>query len=59
MHELTKLLAIQLEHASLKQPQTVGVVERSQSALNCFFKLNPNEQWNDRFKKVQLATIYS
>ena len=33
MHELTKLLEIKLEHASLKHPQTVGVVERSHSAL--------------------------
>ena len=30
LHELTKLLEIQLEHTSLKHPQTVGVVERSQ-----------------------------
>ena len=27
IHELSKLLKIQLEHASLKQPQTIGVVE--------------------------------
>ena len=33
MHELNKLLEIKLEHASLKHPRTVGVVERSHSAL--------------------------
>ena len=57
LHELTKLLEIQLDHASLKHPQTVGVVERSHSALKRFLKLNTNEQWNDWFKYVQLATF--
>ena len=33
IHELSKLLEIQLEHASLKHPQTIGVVERSHAAL--------------------------
>ena len=57
MREITKLLEIQLEHASLKHPQTVGVVERSHSALKRILKLNTNEQWNDWFKHVQLATF--
>ena len=57
LHELTKLLEIQIEHASLKHPQTVGVVERSDSALKRILKLNTNEQWNDWFKYVQLATF--
>ena len=56
-HELTKLLEIQLDHASLKHPQTVGVVERSHSALKRILKLSTNEQWNDWFKYVQLATL--
>ena len=43
------------EHASLKNPQTVGVVERSHSAVKRILKLNTNEQWNDWFKYVQLA----
>ena len=55
--ELTKLLEIQLEHASLKHPQTVGVVERSHSALKHILKLNTKEQWNDLFKYVPLATF--
>ena len=47
----------QLDHASLEHPQTVGVVERSHSAFKRILKLNTNEQWNDRFKYVQLATL--
>ena len=57
MHELTKLLEIKLEHASLKHPQTVGVVERSHSALKRILKLNTTEQWNDWYKYVQLAAF--
>ena len=57
LHELTKLVEIQPEHASLKHPQTVGVVEHSHSALKRFLKLNTNEQWNDWFKYVQIATF--
>ena len=57
LHELSKLLEIQLEHASLKHPQTVGVLERSHSALKRILKLNTNEQWNGWFKYVQLATF--
>ena len=57
LHELTKLLEIQLEHSSLKHPQLVGVVERSHSALKRILKLNTKEQWNDWFKNVQLATF--
>ena len=47
LHKLTKLVEIQLKHASLKHPQTVSVVERSHSALKRILKLNTNEQWND------------
>ena len=57
MHELTKLLEIKLEHASLKHPQPVGVVERSHSALKRILKLNTTEQWNDWTKYVQLAAF--
>ena len=45
MHELTKMLETQLEHASLKHPQTVD--ERSHSALKRILKLKNFEQWND------------
>ena len=57
LHEITKLLELQVEHASLKQPQTVGVVERSHSALELILKLNTTEQWNDWFKYLQIATF--
>ena len=46
-HEITKLLELHLEHASLKHSETVVVVERSHSALKRILKLNINEQWND------------
>ena len=57
LHELTKLPEIQLQHASLNPPQKVGVVERSHSAVKQILKLTNNEQWNDWFKYVQLATF--
>ena len=59
LHELMKFLEIQiqLEHASLNHPQTVGVVERSHSVLKCLLKWNTNEKRNDWFKYVQLATF--
>ena len=56
-HELTKLLEVQLKHASLNHPQTVGVVERSHGALKRILKLQTNEQWNDWYKYVPLAAF--
>ena len=50
LHELTKLLEIQLEQASLKHSQAMGAVECSHSSLKRILKLNTNEQWNDCFK---------
>ena len=52
MHELTNRLEIKLEHASLKHPQTVGVVECSDIALKRILKLNTTEHWNDWYKYV-------
>ena len=57
MAELTKLLEVKLKHATLKHPQTIGVVERSHAALKRIQKLNSNEQWNDWHKYVPLATF--
>ena len=57
LHDITKLLEIQLQHANLKHPQTVGVVERSHSALKRILKFNANERWKDWFKYLQLATF--
>ena len=56
-HEFTKLLEVQLKQASLKHPQTVGVVERSHSALKQILKLQTNEHWNDWYKYVPLAAF--
>ena len=57
LHELTKLLEIQLEYASLKHPQTLGDVGRGLTAVKRVLKLNTNEQSNDWFKYEQLATF--
>ena len=38
-HELTQLLEIKIEHASLKHPQSVGVVERAHSCLKKILKM--------------------
>ena len=48
---------ILLEHASLKHPQTVRVVERFHIPLERIPKFNTNEPWNDWCKYVQLATF--
>ena len=47
MAELTKLLEVKPKHATLKHPQTIGVVERSHAALKRIIKLNSKEQWSD------------
>ena len=57
LHELTNLLEIKLQHASLKHPQSIGVVERSHSALKRILKLNTDEKWTTWYKYVDLATF--
>ena len=57
LHELTDLLEIKLKHASLKHPQTIGVVERSHSALKRILKLNTDEKWTTWYKYTDLATF--
>ena len=57
LHALTKLLEIQLDHASLKHPQVVGGAERSHSALKRIVKLNTIEQWKDWLKYVHLTAF--
>ena len=57
-HELTDLLEIQLQHASLKDPQTIGVVERSYSALKRTLKPNTDEDWTTWYRYVDLATFF-
>ena len=55
--ELAKLLEVNLKHATLKHPQTIGVAERSHAAFERILKLNFNEQWNDWHKYVPLANF--
>ena len=56
--ELTKLLEVKLKHATLKQPQTIGVVERSHASLKRILKFNSNEQWND-WHMYRLQPLYT
>ena len=55
MQALTQLLEIKLRHATLKHPQTVGVVERAHSCLKWILQLNTDEQWLNWHKYVPLA----
>ena len=55
--ELTNLLEIKLQHASLKHPQKLGVAERSHSALKRILNLNTDEKWTTWYKYVDLATF--
>ena len=57
MLELTHTLEVKFDHATMKHPQKVGVVERSYSAFKRILKLNTNEQWNNWYKYVSLATL--
>ena len=55
--ELTQMLEIKLRHATLKHPQSVGVVERAHGALKRILKLNTDLQWNNWHKYVDLAVF--
>ena len=55
LHELTKLLEIKISHASLKHPQTIGVVERSRATLARILRLNSNQAFTNWHKYVPLA----
>ena len=57
MKELATLLQMNLKHASLKHPQTIGVVERSHAMLNRILKCNTDEHWSDWHKYVPLTTF--
>ena len=57
LNELTDLLEIQLQHASLKHPQTIGVVERPHSPLKRVLKVNTDEKWNTWYRYVDFATF--
>ena len=57
LHELTQLPEIKISHASLKHPQTIGVVERSPAAVARILKLNSNQSFTNWHKYVPLATF--
>ena len=56
-HELTTFLEIKILHASLKHPQTIGVVERAHAALTRILKLNSNQTFTIWHKYLNLATF--
>ena len=56
-HELTQLLEIKISQASLKHPQTIGVVEKAHAALTRFLKLNSNQTFIGWHKYLNLATF--
>ena len=47
LHDVKKLVEVQLEHSTLKHQQTVGVVDHSHGALKCILKVLSSEKWND------------
>ena len=57
LKELTRLLEIELNHATLKHPQTIGTSERSHGPLKRILKLNSSDQWKDWHRYVPLATL--
>ena len=54
-HEFATMLEIELQHNTLKHPQTVGLIERSHGYLKRIRKLNTTEQVSDWYKYVDLA----
>ena len=56
MHEFSSVL-VKLTHACLKRSQAVEIGERSHGAPKQILKVKTNEQGNDWYKNVQLATI--
>ena len=56
-HELTILLEIKISHASLKHPQTIGVVETAHAALTRILKLNSTQTFTNWHKYLNLATF--
>ena len=57
IHELTGLLDIQIGYATLKHPQTIGLIERSHGALKRILKINTDAQWTDWHRYVPLGTF--
>ena len=55
LQELTNLLEIKTSNASLKHPQTIGVVERSHAAVAHILKLNSNQAFENWHKYALLA----
>ena len=57
MHELTNLLEIKLKHASLKHPQTLGLLERTHGPLKRYLSLHENSTESDWHRHLDIATF--
>ena len=57
MYELSRSLHIKMKHASLKHPQTVGVVERAHDSFEMVIKIHTNETWSNWHRYSNLATF--
>ena len=55
--EITQLLEKKTYHASLKHPQTIGIVERAHAARTRVLKLNINQSFTNWHKFLNLATF--
>ena len=57
INNLTKMLGIQLKHATLKHPQTIGLLERSHASFKRALKVNENQLSSDWYNYVDVATF--
>ena len=46
-----------MKHASLKHPQTIGVIERAHSAFKRVLKINSSSAWSNWHKCLDVATF--
>ena len=57
IRNLTKMLGIQLKHATLKHPQTIGLLKRSHASFKRALKENENQLSSDWYNYVDVATF--
>ena len=57
IRNLTKMLGIQLKHATLKHPQTIGLLERSHASFKRALKVIENQLSSDWYNYVDVATF--
>ncbi len=55
-HELTKQLKIQIRHATIKHPQTIGTLERSHATIKRLLGLHTNKRFTNWHRYRSLTT---